>query len=67
MIHSWMLCEALLLSDLCRWLVEEEDAEVVGRVISMVLCPRPYTILDGMDSCKVSWQALPWRTRRDRS
>ena len=33
MIHSWILCKTLLLSDSCRWLVEEEDAKAVGRVI----------------------------------
>ena len=34
MIHCWMLYKTLLLSDLCRWLVEEEDAEAVDRVIT---------------------------------
>ena len=28
--HSWIPCNTLLLSDICRWLVEEEDAEAVG-------------------------------------
>ena len=25
-----MLCKTLLLSDICRWLIEEEDAKAVG-------------------------------------
>ena len=29
--RSWIPCNTLLLSDICRWLVEEEDTEVVGR------------------------------------
>ena len=33
MFHPWMLCETLLLPDLCRWLVKEEDVEMVGREI----------------------------------
>ena len=28
--HSWIPCNTLLLSDICRWLVEEEDVKVVG-------------------------------------
>ena len=33
------------------------------RGISMMLYPRPCTMLDGIDSYKVGWQDLPWRTR----
>ena len=29
--HSWIPCNTLLLSNICRWLVEEEDVEAMGR------------------------------------
>ena len=51
MIHSWMLCKTLLLSDLCIWLVEEEDAEVVGRVITNYHRPL---------NNKLSWKLMAW-------
>ena len=28
--HSWIPCNTLFQYDICRWLVKEEDAEVVG-------------------------------------
>ena len=52
MIHSWMLCKTLFLFDLCRWLVEEEDIEAVGRVITNY--HRPLTN-------KFSWKLLVWQ------
>ena len=52
MIHSWMLCKTLFLSDSCRWMVEEEDAETVGRVI--INYHRPLTN-------KLSWKLLVWQ------
>ena len=52
MIHAWILCKTLFLSDLCRWLVEEEDVEAVGRVTTNY--HRPFTN-------KLSWKLLVWR------
>ena len=52
MIHSWMLCKTLLLSYSCRWKVEEEEAETVGRVI--INYHRPLIN-------KLSWKLLVWQ------
>ena len=52
MIYSWMLCKTLLLSNLCRWLVEEEDVEAVGKVI--INYHQPLTN-------KLSWKLWVWR------
>ena len=52
MIHYWMLCKTLLLFDSCIWLVEEEDAETVGKVL--INYHRPLTN-------KLSWKLLVWR------
>ena len=40
---------------------------VLFRGISMMLFPRLCTTLSGTDSLWVGWQALPWKTRQDRS
>ena len=39
--HSWILCKTLLLSDICRGQVKEEDVEAVGRTTTN--CHRPLT------------------------
>ena len=34
--HSWIPCNTLLLSNICKWLVEEEDTEAGGAFIEAI-------------------------------
>ena len=66
---DWLMAHRVIIDCDHRRVISHtlDDVVLYFRGISVMLDPRPCMILDGTDSCRVSWQALPWKTRRDKS